>query len=72
MLPPPLVEQYWNEVREFLHEQHQLSREQSQQAATDYRHEVEPKAGDMLYHRDAKDVANTIAIGVRNGSLRAS
>ena len=71
MLPPALVEQYWDEIREFLQEEHGLSREQSQQAATVYRHEVEPKAGDMLYHRDAKDVANTIAIGVKNGSLCA-
>lgn len=72
MLPQPLVEQFWQEVQQLLVKEHSLTRERARQAAAAYRHEVEPKAGEMLYHQDATEVATTIAAGVGNGTLLAS
>jgi hypothetical protein len=61
MLPRVLIEQYWDRVRELVEADAHLSRTQAQEAVTRYRRLVEPKVGEMTYHRDAEDVAMTIA-----------
>jgi hypothetical protein len=69
MLPQPLIEQYWDRVRGILQKDYHLKRNQSDQAVSRYRGMVEPKAGQMIYHQDAKEVAGTIAQAVKSGSL---
>lgn len=66
MLPQPLIEEYWDRVRRILQEDHHLERSQSEQAVSRYRAIVEPKAGEMTYHQDAKEVAEAISHAVKH------
>ena len=65
MLPQPLIEEYWDRVRRILQNEYHLNRTQSEQAVSRYRVLVEPKAGEMTYHQDAKEVAETISHAVK-------
>ena len=64
MLPQPLIEEYWDRVCRILQEDYHLNRDQSQQAVSRYRALVEPKAGEMTYHQDAREVAETLSRAV--------
>ena len=65
MLPQPLIEEYWNRVCKILHEEYHLHRSQSEQAVCRYRTMVEPNVGEMTYHQDAREVAETISHTVK-------
>ena len=69
MLPPPLIEQYWQSVRSLLEKDHSLKGERSREALSRYRRLIEPKVGDMIYHEDVGKVASTIAAAVKDGRL---
>jgi hypothetical protein len=61
MLPQPLIEEYWDRVRRILQNDYQLDSSQSQETVDRYRKEVEPRAGEMVYHQDAKEVAEALS-----------
>jgi hypothetical protein len=60
MLPQPLIEEYWEKVRELLRKDYCLDEQQSNEAVSVYRQVVEPKVGPMLYHEDATRIASTV------------
>ncbi len=62
MLPQPFIEEYWDRVSRILQEDYHLNQEQSQKAVSQYHALVEPKAGEMTYHQNAKEVAATISL----------
>ncbi len=65
MLPQPLIEEYWERVCRILQEDYHLKRTPSEQAVSRYRAMVEPKAGEMTYHQDVKEVAEVISQTVK-------
>src|SRR5436190_4923443 len=72
MLPPYLIEQFWQKVQVLLESDHCLKRDRSREALSRYRKLVEAKVGDMIYHQEARDVAATIAAAVKAGRLLQS
>lgn len=71
MFPEQLIVDYWMKVANFLVKNHRLKRDKAEKGITDYL-AVAEKHGftDLIYHRDARDVAETIAGAVRNGGFR--
>ncbi len=69
MLPQPLIEQFWQQVDRILEAEYCLTGEQSKLAVSKYRQEIEPKAGQMVYHQDATEVALSIANAVKKSNL---
>jgi hypothetical protein len=64
MLPKDLIDEFWDIVKRELQERHELSESNANTAISLYqsaldRHQV----GDMVYHRNAESVADTIAGG---------
>jgi hypothetical protein len=69
--PEHLVVGYWDKVCRLLTEQHGLTEEQARQEILDYRQEMESLGvGDILYHEDATNVAETLAGTFRQGGVR--
>ncbi len=69
MLPQPMIEEFWGKVEAILEKDCTLPEDQWRKAVSKYRHWVEPKVGEMIYHRDAKDVATTISKAVKEGGF---
>ena len=69
MLPQALIEEYWDRVRGILEVDHHLHRARAEQAISWYRGHVVPKAGDMTYHQDARDLAASLACAAKHGGL---
>lgn len=69
MLPQPLIEEFWDRVGAILEEDCRLSKEQRHEAVSKYRRWVEPKVGEVIYNRNAEDVATTICKAVKEGSF---
>lgn len=65
MLPQPLIEEYWNHVCRILQDVYRLDRSKSEQAVSRYRAIVEPKAGEMTYHQDVKEVAEIVSQAIK-------
>lgn len=71
MLPQHLVAQYWEEVEQLLCQRHGLTPAEAHGGIEDlrarlHRHQV----GDVIYNRNACDVAEMIAWAVRHGGFR--
>jgi hypothetical protein len=66
-LPADLIMRFWEEVYGQLQTAHDLSATDAATAITRFRAATDELVGDMLYHRDAHDVADTIATGWENG-----
>ena len=66
VLPQPLIEEYWDRVCKILQDEYHLHRSQSEQVVFRYRTMVEPNAGEMTYHQDAREVAETISHTVKH------
>jgi hypothetical protein len=66
-LPADLIVRFWQEVFDRLQTKHRLSPVDAATAIVRYRAAVDQDVGDMLYHRDPGDVADTIATGWENG-----
>lgn len=70
MLPRPLIAQYWKEVAQILCQQYGLTPTDSQAGIDDLRIRLDRhKVGDVIYNRNASDVAESIARLVRQGFL---
>lgn len=70
MLTPDLIAEYWAEVEKAL-KKHGLSEREAIRGIGEYRVRLERHGvGHILYHRDAEDVAQTIAAAVRNGGFK--
>ncbi|HTU21354.1 MAG TPA: hypothetical protein VMG10_25090 [Gemmataceae bacterium] len=70
MLPQHLVAQYWEEVERLLGQRHGLTPGEARGGIEDlrarlHRHQV----GDVIYNRNASDVAETIAWAARHGGF---
>jgi hypothetical protein len=72
MLPEHLKAQFWIEVEQALQQRHCLSQEDARNRIQEYQELViSPRVGDMIYHRDAEDVAATIFGIMQQGGVRA-
>ena len=71
-LPPDLIVQFWEEVYGELQTAHQLSGPDAVTAIMRFRAAADHDVGDMIYHRNPGDVADTIAAGWRNGAWPAA
>lgn len=72
MLPEHLKAQFWIEVEQMLQRRHRLNKKTARHAVEEYRARVEgPRVGDMVYHRDADEVAATIAAVIDQGGFCA-
>ncbi len=69
MLPQPLIEEFWGKVEAILEEDRTLPEGQWRKAVSKYRHWVEPKVGEAIYNRNAKDVATTISKTIKEGGF---
>ena len=70
MLPRPLITQYWKEVAQILGQQYGFTTTESQAGIDDLRMLLDRhKVGDVIYNRNASDVAESIARLVRQGFL---
>jgi hypothetical protein len=69
MLPQPLIEEFWHKVQNTLQEDYGKDVRESRRAVDRYRQVVETRVGDMIFHRDAKEVAATINEALNNGVL---
>ena len=67
-LPPDLIVRFWEDVYAALQSEHGLTPADAMTAIIRHRAD-EYLVGDMQYHQDAEDVAETIAIGWHNGAL---
>ncbi len=63
-LPPHLIVEFWAKIYTELQAKYGLLAADAAAAIIDFRVD-EHRVGDMRYHRDAEDVAETIAIGWR-------
>ncbi len=61
-LPVAQIHQFWRDVEESLSLDHRLTGDQSVRAILRYRNEIEG-TGTMVYHRDARDIADDIVSG---------
>jgi hypothetical protein len=67
MLPPSLVEQFWEQVSVIVRKKCRLSEHSAHDAVARFRIEIEPKVGEMIYHDGADNVAKTVISAVKNG-----
>lgn len=72
MLPEKLIADFWVQVLLDLVSRHQITGENAAEAVRVYRAMIEYRVGDMIYHRDAEQVAETVADGWKSGFLTAS
>ncbi len=70
-LPGNLITEYWAEVKQALVEGHHLSEARAHRGIVEYRVRLGlHDAGDMIYHRDPRDIAETIASTVQHGGFK--
>jgi hypothetical protein len=68
MLPPNLIREFWDTVKRELLHRHELTEAKAASAISSYRAALDRhQAGEMVYHRDPEDVAETIAAGAESG-----
>jgi hypothetical protein len=68
MLPPNLIREFWDTVKRELLQRHELADAKATSAIASYRAALDRhQAGDMVYHREPDDVAETIAAGAESG-----
>lgn len=67
MLPRPLIEEFWNQVASIVKRKCHLSEDRAFAATSRFRNDIEPKTGEMIYHDNVENVAETIANAVRSG-----
>jgi hypothetical protein len=60
MLPGHLVDDYWKEVEKKLIKTAGVSIEKVKASVESFRADIEPKAGDMIYHQDAVETAAAV------------
>jgi hypothetical protein len=70
-LPVDLIVGFWEQVYAHLQSAHRLTGADAVTAITQFRAAADGAVGDMLYHRDPGDVAETIATGWENGAVWA-
>lgn len=67
MLPEHLIAEFWSKVNAELKKKYEL-RAAASRAISSYRSIMDQhQVGDMVYHRDPESVAETIALGWKNG-----
>lgn len=67
MLPRALIEQYWDRVSSIVKKKCALNEQSAKLAVSRFRTEVEPKVGEMIYHDNVENVAQTVVNAVKNG-----
>jgi hypothetical protein len=71
MLPGHLIAEFWVRVEELLQKQHHLTAERARQGIVEYRALLDSKrVGDIIYHQEPEQVANTIAGAVQQGGFQ--
>jgi hypothetical protein len=71
MLPQHLIAQYWEEVERLLFQRHGLTLAEARAGIEDLQERLRKhQVGDVIYNRNASDVAETIAWAVRHGGFR--
>jgi hypothetical protein len=69
-LPHDLVIRFWDEVYAQLQTVHGLTAAEAFASIVECRAETDHLVGDMIYHRGPEDLAESIAVGWRNGALK--
>jgi hypothetical protein len=68
MLPPHLIEEFWDTIMQELRKRHRLSETDAKSAISKFKSALERhQIGDLVYHRDPESVAQTIAGGWERG-----
>lgn len=67
MLPGALVEQFWDRVSSIVRKKCDLSEQMTQSVVFRFREETEPKVGEMIYHDNVENIAQTVINAVKNG-----
>jgi hypothetical protein len=67
MLPQALIEEYWERVFSIVKKKCRLDDRSARMAVAGFRTEIEPKVGEMIYHDNVENVAETVANAVNNG-----
>lgn len=71
MLPIELTVGFWEEVMQILMQEYHLPSDRAQEGIVDYRVRLELHGvGEMVYHRNARDVAQTIARAIQQGGFK--